>query len=112
MKSFTAVLLLATVAAVSDGCGSSNDGLCSNFTAGALPACLDCVTSNCSDQISTLESACSSVYSCVCACNTGDTNCVGACESVTPSPSCASALEGVQSCEDASCKSQCTVTVG
>jgi hypothetical protein len=107
-------------------CSSSNKGSgnafpysgpsCANGAPGATnAACSSCGENACSSASETtcVNTSCSSYFSCFCACNVGDGNCLQGCQS-KQSSDCMSCLGAVTTCYQnalaTTCASQCAAT--
>ena len=80
-----------------------------SMTSASSAACDSCVESECSDQLSSTESACSAYFDCYCACAEGDDSCYSSCApEMTNNSACSASLSTILSCDMDECESQCS----
>jgi hypothetical protein len=99
-------------------------GYCFSADGGSLPTCMNptpeelaldktcdpCLLTHCGSAVSAAETACSTNFSCIASCACSDSACLEACDKDL-SADCKAAISAVGQCEDASCKTACSIAI-
>ncbi len=106
------MMILTTLAFVSFFVAACNSGSatvpnCQGSGPGSVSAtCSSCLTSKCEAEVSSVDSDCSVVASCIEACSCSDQACLTGCAGKADA-TCQTALGKLTSCQSQSCATQC-----